>query len=294
LAQSGRGVLSIMENVKISLITTLFNEADNINAFLESYQKQTKYADEFIIVDGGSTDGTAEIIRSFVNAHPQLNIWLIIDSTCNKKHVNGPIAKGRNVAIQHARYDYIAVTDAGCILERRWFEEISRLFADHHVDVVSGWYEALIENDFQKEYSDIYLPKLATVDLNTFLPSSRSIAFKKNCWEKVSGYPETSLTGEDTKFDMDMKKLHCKFVFNPNAIVYWECPKNDKEAFAKATYYAIGDGKFKLHLRKFLLRNLFLLCPFNILLSKKRRKNFSLSYGMMFHYQKGYIKGLLS
>lgn len=283
-----------MENIKISLVTTLFNEADNIYAFLESYKKQTKYANEFIIVDGGSTDGTAEIITSFANAHPHLNIRLNIDITCNKKHVKGPIAKGRNVAIQHARYDYIAVTDGGCILESNWFKEISRFFEDNNVDVVSGWYEALIENDFQKVYADIYLPKLHMIDLNTFLPSSRSIAFKKSCWTKVSGYPETSLTGEDTKFDLDMKKAHCKFVFNPNAIVFWGCPKNYEEAVAKAMYYATGDGKLKLHLIKFLVRNIFLAFPFNILLSKRRRENFRLSYGMMFHYQKGYIKGLLS
>jgi len=284
-----------MENVKkISLITTLFNEADNINRFLKSYKNQTKHADEFIIVDGGSTDGTIKIIEKFSDENLNLKINLIVDKTCSKKFVAGPIAKGRNVAIEYSKYDYIAATDAGCLLDNKWFEEIVRPFKDNNIDVVSGWYEAFIENNFQMIYADIYLPKLNNINLETFLPSSRSIAFKKSCWDRVSGYPENSLTAEDTKFDLDMKKIECEFIFAPKAVVYWDCPRSYEEAIDKASYYAHGDGKFRLHLKKFILRNIFLFFPLNILFSKNRRKNFKLSYGVMLSYQLGYIKGLFS
>ena len=56
-----------MKDIKVSLITTLYNESKNIEAFLDSYKKQTVYADEFIIVDGGSTDGTIDYINDFLN-----------------------------------------------------------------------------------------------------------------------------------------------------------------------------------------------------------------------------------
>lgn len=55
-----------MKDIKVSLITTLYNESKNIEAFLDSYKKQTVYADEFIIVDGGSTDGTIDYINDFI------------------------------------------------------------------------------------------------------------------------------------------------------------------------------------------------------------------------------------
>jgi len=282
-----------MGNVKASLITTLYNESNNALRFLESYKNQTKYADEFIIVDGGSTDGTVEIIQNFIDKNQNLNIKLIVDKTCSKKYTAGPIAKGRNVAIKNAKYDYIAVTDAGCVLDKNWFEEIVKPFEDNHVDVVSGWYEANITNEFQKIYAEIYMPKLENLQIAKFLPSSRSIAFKKECWEKVGRYPEQTLTAEDTLFDLNLKKAKCKFYFTQKAIVYWNCPRNYEEACQKAKYYALGDGQNKLYFHKFLIRNVFLIFPINILLSKQRRKNFKLSYGVLLLYQIGYVEGLL-
>ena len=295
MGKSKKGLLSIMEVIKkVSLITTLYNEADNIFNFLESYKKQTKYADEFIIVDGGSIDGTIDIIEQYAKDNKELNIQLIVDKTCSKKYTAGPIAKGRNVAIENAKHDYIAVTDAGCILDEHWFEEITKLFEDDSIDVVSGWYKANIVNEFQTVYADIYLPTLNNFDPKSFLPSSRSLAFKKNCWGKVGGYPTDSMTAEDTKFDLDLKKMGCSFVFNEKAIVYWNCPKSYQEAIDKAYYYAVGDGQKRLYFKKFLMRTFLMLLPVNIFLDKKRRENFKLSYGVMLNYQYGYLKGLLS
>ncbi len=282
-----------MESVKkISLITTLYNEVNNVLSFLESYKVQTKYADEFIIVDGGSMDNTVNIIEKFASENGKLNIKVIVDETCSKKYVEGPIARGRNVAIENTKYDYIAVTDAGCILDKNWFAEIITPFADKSVDVVSGWYEVNVTNEFQEVYKNIYLRSLDTLDLDTFLPSSRSIAFKKSAWSNIGGYPEGSMTAEDTKFDLDLKANGYKFEFNPKAVVYWDCPLNYTEAIEKASYYALGDGKNRLHFRNFFFRNFFLIFPVNIFLSKERREHFKLSYSVMFHYQWNYIKGV--
>jgi glycosyltransferase involved in cell wall biosynthesis len=279
--------------IKISLVTTLYNEANTIVNFLQSYKDQTKHADEFIIVDGDSTDGTIELINEFIKNHKYLNVKLIIDKTCSRKYVDGPIAKGRNIAIKNAKYEYIAVTDAGCILDTEWFEEITKPFKYENIDVVSGWYEANITNEFQKNYAEIFMPKLNNMNKDTFLPSSRSIAFKKSCWEKVEGYPEETLTAEDTLFDINLKRLQCKFYFAQNAIVYWNCPASYDELVQKSYYYAVGDGENRLYFWKFLLRNFLLLFPINIIFSKHKRKFFKVLYASMFSYQKGYLKGFL-
>ena len=281
-----------MENKKqFSLITTLFNEEQSILNFLESYRNQSKYADEFIIVDGGSSDKTVSIIEAFSDSYPQLNITILIDKDNSKI---GAIARGRNRAIHHTVYEYIAVTDAGVILGKEWFKEIIKPFEDEEVDVVSGWYEANIQNKFQQFYSDVYLPKLESLDLEKFLPSSRSIAFKKSCWLNVGKYPIKTLTAEDTLFDLNLKESGCKFHFSSKAIVYWNCPSSYMELLEKANYYAIGDGQHKLHLKAFLLRNILLLFPLNLLFSKQKRKHFRVIYGTMFAYQKGYVKGFFA
>lgn len=282
-----------MENIRVSLITTLYNEADNIVRFLDSYKVQTKYADEFIIVDGGSTDNTIELIEQYIKENSRLNIKLIVDETCTKKHVAGPIAKGRNVAIKNAKYDYIAVTDAGCILDKHWFEEIIKPFYDPITDVVAGWYEAHIVNEFQKKYAEAAMPTLKSVDPKTFLPSSRSLAMKKVCWEKANYYPEKTLTGEDTLFDLTMEKEGCKFIFAEKAIVFWECPRSLSDAFNKHFSYSHGDGRLKQFSWRYFLKMFFIFFPVNILFSKRKRKHFFLSYIILIASQFGYAKGLL-
>ena len=50
--------------VKLSIITTVLNAADTIRTCIESARSQSQSI-EHIIIDGGSTDGTLEIIDEF-------------------------------------------------------------------------------------------------------------------------------------------------------------------------------------------------------------------------------------
>ena len=50
--------------MKVSLISTVKDAADHIDAFLTSVAGQTRPPDEVIVVDGGSTDGTLELLRA--------------------------------------------------------------------------------------------------------------------------------------------------------------------------------------------------------------------------------------
>lgn len=51
--------------MKISIITTTYNSAHTLVDAMESVLRQT-YADiEYIVVDGGSQDGTVDVIRQY-------------------------------------------------------------------------------------------------------------------------------------------------------------------------------------------------------------------------------------
>ena len=49
--------------MKVSLIATVLNGAEHIEEFLGSLEAQTRAPDEVVIVDGGSTDGTLQLVR---------------------------------------------------------------------------------------------------------------------------------------------------------------------------------------------------------------------------------------
>ena len=130
----------------VSLITTVYNESRSIERFLNSMANQTVLPEDLVIVDGGSKDATVQQIESFSHNNSLLRIKLVK----NSERIN--IARGRNIAIKNSKHEIIAATDAGCMLENDWLENIvSPLLQDGKIDIVSGWYEILAETEFEKE-----------------------------------------------------------------------------------------------------------------------------------------------
>jgi len=223
-----------MAKNKISLITTVLNEERNILDFIKSINIQTILPDEVIIVDGGSSDKTTELINKLSKEHRRLNIKLIVK--------RGNRSVGRNIAIKNSKYDLIAVTDVGCILDKNWIKYITSPFFDSKINVVSGFYKPTYKNIFQKCLSTYTSTMPDRLNKEDFLPSSRSVAFRKSAWKSVKGYPEYLDTCEDLIFDKKLKEKNFKFYFQQSAFVYWPQRKNIKEAFLQFLSYARGDG----------------------------------------------------
>jgi len=240
-----------MESVEISLIITTLNEENTISKFLDSISIQTKRPDEVIFVDGGSSDKTVEIITNW--AKNINNITIIVSEEVN-------IAQGRNIGILKSKYSYVAVSDAGCILHKSWLKEISEPFInDNSVDVVGGWYQFEKNNEFDSAISIIMEKNINEIDLESFLPSSRSIAYKKSAWQKIGGYPENlKKAAEDTKFNLNLKKSGLRFIFQPKAIVTWILPNNHKALFHKFYNYSHGDSEIKFNMKYYFLLSAYI------------------------------------
>ena len=235
-------------NQKVSLICTLKNEASSLDDFIISLLSQSRTPDEIILVDGGSDDKSVEVIESY-KIKNDAPIRLIVKDGIN-------IAEGRNIAIKNAKYDIIASTDLGCTLDSEWLKYLIEPFEEEpKIDVVAGWYKPKTSNTFERCLADVTYPKLEKVlkDPANFLPSSRSVAFKKKCWEKVGGYPEWLYTAEDTTFDLNLKKNGCNFAFAPKSFVYWKTRPSIKSALKQYYLYGKGDGQGRIFSRAYLL-----------------------------------------
>ena len=186
--------------IKLSVIATVKNEVGTIASFVESLLNQSLKPDEVIIVDGNSNDGTNEILKNF---EAQKKIRLLVRD-CN-------IAEGRNFAIESANNDYIAVTDAGCIVDKNWLKEIATAFEDpDKPDIVAGNFEFDCQNAFEETVVlSTFNPERALIEAAIYYPSSRSVAFKKCAWEKAKGYPEWLYAAEETLFNIRLF-LHIK------------------------------------------------------------------------------------
>jgi len=85
-----------------------------------------------------------------------------------------------------------------------------------------------------------------------FSVSSRSIAFRKNVWGKLGGYPEwLTLAADDTIFWKMIKKQGFKYEMVTTPLVYWGRHHTNK-AFAREAYrYGLGDGESRINYRNF-------------------------------------------
>ncbi len=229
----------------ISVISTVLNEGESIRRLLDSLAAQTRKPDEIVIADGGSRDNTVAILREY---EAKLPLRVLVEPGAN-------ISAGRNRAIAAAAGEIIAVTDAGVRLANDWLERITQpLLDDPSLEVVSGFFEADARTPFEKALGATTLPLLDEIDPQTFLPSSRSVAFRKSAWITVGGYPEWLDYCEDLIFDLRLRATAAPTTFEPRARVYFR-PRPTLEAFFKQYYrYARGDGKADLWRRRHAIR----------------------------------------
>ena len=228
-----------MPHMKVSLILTVLNEDGHIRRLLESVAAQTRQPDEVVICDGGSRDNTVAVIQEYAERLPLKIVFAARSS----------ISQGRNVAIREATGEIIAVTDAGVWLEDGWLEELMKVWGygsvggSEGVAMVAGFYKSDPQTTFELALGATTIPELRDIHPATFLPSSRSVAFRKEAWATVGGYPEWLDFSEDVIFDLKMREKFGAFAFAPKAIAHFR-PRTSLAAFAKQYFnYANGDGR---------------------------------------------------
>jgi GT2 family glycosyltransferase len=236
-----------MATAQVSLIATLKDEADSIGSFLAGLFEQSRLPDEIVLVDGGSTDGTVAEIERATSGAPT-SIRLIEAPGTN-------ISAGRNIAIAAASHDLIAVTDAGTRPNPDWLEKlVEPLERDPEVGVASGFFLPGGRGWRQRSLAIAITPQREEVDPDKFLPSSRSVAFRRDSWRQVGGYPEWLRHCEDLVFDLELRRTGTTFAFAPDAIVVWDA-RPDLRSFARQYFnYARGDGHANLWPKRHLLR----------------------------------------
>ena len=228
--------------MKISLIATVLNADDHIGAFLASIAAQDRVPDEVILVDGGSTDGTLQRLRDAGDT-----ITLIEDPGAN-------IARGRNLAIAAASHDAIAVADADCAYGPGWIAALVAPLEDG-ADVAMGWTEPVIGSLLDACVASLGFPLAATeVDETSFMPSARSVAFRREAIDAVGGYPEWLPIGEDMWVNHRWRERGFAMRMAPDAVASWHPRGSLGDIWTQYVRYARGDGQAGMYPERHALR----------------------------------------
>lgn len=229
----------------ISLITTLLNEKNNFDGWIKSILSQTVQPDEIVIVDGGSTDGTWEKLQQYAMENSKIKVF----------QFKGNISSGRNHAVEMAANDNIVVADAGCYYSPDWFEKISKPFEQGHEFSGTAFGPWLSPKDsFIKRLIFTATTPAKGEFKDSWLFSSRSVAFTKDVWRSAGKYPEWLPICEDIFYDLRILKNKPKVFYIREQLVLWEARDNLKKFFLQLFRYTRGDGHANLWLKRQLIR----------------------------------------
>ena len=224
----------------VSVASTVLNESDDIDSLVESLMQQTLVPAEVIIVDGGSTDGTWERLEAARTKYPTL--VPIRDESCSLQRSPGPIARGRNVAIAAASSDIVACADAGCTYHPDWLVNLTApiLAGDSQYSVGGSYIDSANSTVWDVASAPFFGVKL-NPDAETKSCTARSMAFRKELWQRVGGFPENVFLGEDTVFDSKVRKLVAP-AFPERAKASYQPRQTFRSALRQMVSYSVTDG----------------------------------------------------
>jgi glycosyltransferase involved in cell wall biosynthesis len=200
----------------VSVIMPAYNVAPYIGAAVQSVQAQT-FADwELLIVDDGSTDATADVVRTSAGADPRVTLL---------QKANGGIATARNLALARSSGQFIAILDSDDIWEPRYLAEQLAIFAAHPaIDIVTanGWFMgSQLDGQVARPFPDTRpQPTLLTIlsdETSIFIMS----IFRRRVYETIGGFDEAFRTNEDYDYWLRAAVEGFRFWRNDQPLCYY-------------------------------------------------------------------------
>lgn len=183
----------------VSVIMSAYNAENDIAAAIESILAQTYTDFEFIVIDDGSKDKTAEIVERYAAQDERIRF-------CPQENTGLTIALNKGVNL--ARGQYIARQDCDDLSYPQRFEQEVK-YLEGHPDVVLVGSNAndLYPDGFTSEwghYEDEELQKI--VFLKTPFPHS-TIMMRADVCHRLDGYDERRKTSQDMEMWMRLAKV---------------------------------------------------------------------------------------
>lgn len=169
---------------KVSVIIPTYNGAKYLSEAIESALRQTYQDIEIIVVDDGSTDNTAEIVKNYMKKDKRISYY---------HRTRTGVAAASNFCIKKAKGLYISIFDSDDIsLPERLKKQVEILDADKKIALV---YSSVQTFNDSGSVGDIYAPYpkvtmsleecFRALIMHGCFPNNPSTTFRKEIWEQI-------------------------------------------------------------------------------------------------------------
>lgn len=172
-----------MKSLKISIVTISFNNENDIRSTIESVVGQTYDNIEYIIVDGGSTDDTINIVNEYINS-----ISIVISEPDNGMY--DAINKG----IKISTGDIVGLIHAGDrLFNNQVIAKIAQHFEHNNIDAMYG-HSKIVNSRNEVKLINISPQYSKKMIRRGWMPSHQSIYIRREVFDKL-GYYRNDLGG---------------------------------------------------------------------------------------------------
>jgi len=216
--------MSVVQQPSVSIVIPARNEEAIIEKCLASLERLEYSPDklEVIIINDGSTDATAAIIGKYRRP------WLTVLGTGGV----GP-SRGRNLGVKQARGEYVAFTDADCVVDKQWLNELLKGFSEGVAGVGGSQQIPDDASPFERRIHDFLTSMHFVAEYvktgQTIRPvkdfASCNGMYLKSALNEVGGFDEQLWPGEDVELNYKIVRRGHKLAYNPAAIVKHHRPR---------------------------------------------------------------------
>ncbi|MEV0206170.1 glycosyltransferase [Streptomyces sp. NPDC050788] len=218
----------------VSVLVPAYNEAKCIENTVRSLMA-SEHPIEVIVIDDGSSDGTARIVE----AMGLPNVRVVRQLNAGK-----PAALNRGLA--NARYDIIVMMDGDTVFEPATVRELVQPFGDPKVGAVAGNAkvgnrDSLIGAWQHIEYVMGFNLDRRMYDILRCMPTIPGAvgAFRRSALERVGGMSDDTLA-EDTDVTMAMHRDGWRVVYAENARAWTEAPETVQQLWSQRYRWSYG------------------------------------------------------
>ncbi len=220
----------------VSVVIPVFNAGATLEPCIESllnlvYPRENR---ELILVNNGSTDHSVEVLNRYAS-----EIRVVFEAQRGA-------AAARNAGIRQADGEFIAFTDADCLVDAQWLHSLVTILHDRPAGMVGGAIRAARPCNAIAEFGEkIHNQERAINEFRPQYVASANMAARRSELFEIGLFDPGFLRGQDSDLAYRIQQHGWEIVYAPEAIVYHRNQSTLRGLFKEG--YTHGLGSVLLH-----------------------------------------------